>query len=123
MARTSHCGKSCPRSHIGYCPASLEFRSLFVLCCIILWSKCRAFKRIKMTKYILPFSSTEATLALVGGKGANLAELARAGFAVPPGFIVTTDTYRTFVAVNKIQTRILSLAKNISPDDPTTLEN
>lgn len=38
-----------------------------------------------------------ADLALAGGKGANLGELTRAGFPVPPGFCVTTDAYRTFL--------------------------
>jgi hypothetical protein len=32
--------------------------------------------------------------ALVGGKGASLGRLIRAGFRVPGGFVVTTDAYR-----------------------------
>jgi pyruvate, water dikinase len=32
-------------------------------------------------------------VATVGGKGANLGELTRAGFPVPPGFVVTADAY------------------------------
>jgi rifampicin phosphotransferase len=35
-----------------------------------------------------------ADVALAGGKGANLGELVRAGFPVPPGFVVTTAAYR-----------------------------
>ncbi len=35
---------------------------------------------------------------VAGGKGANLGELARAGFPVPPGFVLTTEAYRRFVA-------------------------
>ena len=34
-----------------------------------------------------------ADLAEVGGKGANLGELLRAGLPIPPGFVVTTDAY------------------------------
>lgn len=37
-------------------------------------------------------------LPKVGGKGANLGALSRAGFAVPPGFCVTTDAFRRFIA-------------------------
>ncbi len=37
-------------------------------------------------------------LAKVGGKGANLGELTRAGFPVPPGFCVTTDGFVAFTA-------------------------
>ncbi len=33
--------------------------------------------------------------ALLGGKGANLAEMASAGLPVPPGFTITTETCRT----------------------------
>ena len=33
-------------------------------------------------------------LETAGGKGANLGELIRAGFPVPPGFVVTTEAYR-----------------------------
>ena len=36
----------------------------------------------------------QADLAIVGGKGANLGEMARAGLPVPPGFCVTTHAYR-----------------------------
>jgi rifampicin phosphotransferase len=35
--------------------------------------------------------------ALVGGKGANLGELLRSGFAVPVGFCVTTAAFRRFL--------------------------
>lgn len=33
---------------------------------------------------------------LVGGKGASLGEMTNAGILVPPGFVVTTETYRQF---------------------------
>lgn len=39
---------------------------------------------------------------VAGGKGANLGELTRAGFPVPPGFVLTTAAYRAFVAANGI---------------------
>ena len=34
----------------------------------------------------------------VGGKGAGLGELTRAGIAVPPGFVVTTAAFKSFLA-------------------------
>src|SRR5699024_970154 len=37
------------------------------------------------------------TFALVGGKGANLGELIRAGAPVPDGFVVTTEAYEQMV--------------------------
>src|SRR5579884_3766733 len=43
---------------------------------------------------ILPLTNTDASqLPLVGGKGANLGELLRAGLPVPEGFCVTTAAY------------------------------
>jgi len=35
--------------------------------------------------------------ALLGGKGANLAEMTRLGLPVPPGFTVTTEACRAFL--------------------------
>ena len=40
----------------------------------------------------------EDVLALVGGKAANLGEMLGLGLPVPPGFVVTTETCRAFLA-------------------------
>src|SRR5579885_423207 len=46
-------------------------------------------------QYILFFEEIDhALLPLVGGKGANLGELTRAGLPVPPGFCITTEAYQ-----------------------------
>ncbi|MEO8611031.1 MAG: PEP/pyruvate-binding domain-containing protein [Chloroflexota bacterium] len=76
-----------------------------------------------MSKYIVPFSSSDVTLARAGGKGVNLVELVRAGFAVPTGFIISTEAYRAFVEVNQLQSRILTLASYLSADDLSALEH
>ncbi len=39
--------------------------------------------------------------SLLGGKGAGLAEMTRAGLPVPPGFVVTTEACNAFYANNK----------------------
>ncbi|HEY8295606.1 MAG TPA: PEP/pyruvate-binding domain-containing protein, partial [Micrococcaceae bacterium] len=49
-------------------------------------------------------------LALVGGKGANLGELTRAGLPVPPGFVLNTTAYEDFVDANGLGAGILELA-------------
>jgi len=56
--------------------------------------------------FIFPLDSPHVTLSLGGGKAANLARLAQAGFRVPPGFVVATDAYRAFVTANGLQGRI-----------------
>ena len=71
---------------------------------------------------ILPFDSADATLENAGGKGMNLARLTRAGFAVPRGFIISTDAYREFVSVNRWLPAILSGVADLSADDASALE-
>ncbi|WP_371151471.1 pyruvate, phosphate dikinase [Buchananella felis] len=39
---------------------------------------------------------------LLGGKGANLAEMARLGIPVPPGFTITTDACREYLATGEV---------------------
>ncbi len=73
---------------------------------------------------LLPLDSDPAlaTLARVGGKGANLARLARAGFPVPPGFLVTTDAYRAFVAANRLDRTIAAALDGLDAGDPNALD-
>ena len=71
---------------------------------------------------IIPLDALDAGLALVGGKGANLAVLARAGFPVPTGFLLTTAAYDAFVAANQLRAFILDTANRAEADDPEALE-
>ena len=53
---------------------------------------------VSITKAVVWFDEVDRDdLGLVGGKGANLGELTKAGIPVPPGFIVTADTYFHFI--------------------------
>ena len=55
------------------------------------------------TRWVLPFADGDASQRdLLGGKGANLAEMARIGLPVPPGFIVTTEACRSFRAAGAV---------------------
>jgi phosphoenolpyruvate synthase/pyruvate phosphate dikinase len=74
------------------------------------------------TRYILPLDSTQATLAMTGGKGASLARLVAAGLPVPDGLHVTTEAYQQFVDENELQPRILAALESADPAQPTTLE-
>ena len=52
-----------------------------------------------MGKWIKAFSEGDMTQKdLLGGKGANLAEMTRLGLPVPPGFTITTEACRAFLA-------------------------
>ena len=48
-------------------------------------------------KWVYRFEDGDATMRdLLGGKGANCAEMMRAGLPVPPGFVVTTEACNAF---------------------------
>ncbi|WP_406723828.1 pyruvate, phosphate dikinase [Streptomyces sp. GD-15H] len=52
-----------------------------------------------MVRYVYAFTEGGRDMAdLLGGKGANLAEMTRLGLPVPPGFTVTTEACRSFLA-------------------------
>src|SRR3954466_13549513 len=71
-----------------------------------------------MEPYVLPFPEIDATrTALVGGKGANLGEMTKAGFPVPPGFCVTTAAYREFVSTSAERDAMLDELTGVSADD------
>ena len=52
-----------------------------------------------MTKYVYDFSEGNKDMKdLLGGKGANLAEMTTMGLPVPPGFTITTEACLAFLA-------------------------
>lgn len=61
-------------------------------------------------------------VALVGGKGANLGEMTRAGFPVPNGFIVTSTAYYAFIKENNLTTKINHLLKTTNYQHQDSLE-
>lgn len=61
-------------------------------------------------------------ISLVGGKGANLGEMANSGFPVPNGFAVTTESYDLFIERNKIADRINELVKQVDVNDSDALQ-
>ena len=75
-----------------------------------------------LPKPFLPLNSPHATLETVGGKGANLARLARAGFNVPHGFLIPTESYRQFVAEHQLDAVIRNALADLDVNDPTALQ-
>jgi pyruvate,water dikinase len=72
--------------------------------------------------FTLPLDDSQATLENVGGKGASLAHLMRAGLPVPAGFHVTTSAYRLFVADNNLQPVLFDILAQVDSTQPDTLE-
>lgn len=60
-------------------------------------------------------------IPMVGGKGANLGEMANAGFPVPPGFAVTVAAYDQFLDTNNLVKEINDILKDLDVSDPTKL--
>ena len=61
-------------------------------------------------------------VALVGGKGANLGELNRAGIPVPSGFCVTADAYFRFLDAADLRPRIEELLRDLDVNDSPRLQ-
>ncbi len=65
---------------------------------------------------------TKDDVGIVGGKGANLGELTRAGFPVPPGFAVTAQAYKYFIESTGIKDDILDLISKVDINDTDALQ-
>lgn len=53
----------------------------------------------------------------VGGKGGSLGELQRAGIAVPPGFVVRTTAFETFLEALERDAPVRAPIEALNPDD------
>ena len=60
-------------------------------------------------------------IPLVGGKGANLGEMVKAGFPVPNGFIVTAPAYFYVLDHNDLRPKIKSILTGLNVQDTTAL--
>ncbi|QQG49713.1 MAG: phosphoenolpyruvate synthase [Candidatus Berkelbacteria bacterium] len=74
------------------------------------------------TKQVVWFSEVgKEDIPLVGGKGANLGEMSKAGLPVPQGFIVTAQAYFRFIKEKKIDAYIEKWTKGLDPEDSKKL--
>ena len=62
------------------------------------------------------------SVSLVGGKCASLGELINAGVRVPPGFALTTEGYRRFMAEAGIDREVALLLAGVDAEDFDALE-
>lgn len=71
-----------------------------------------------MDKYVLSFTKIDKShLSEVGGKGANLGEMTKAGMPVPQGFCVTTAAYRAFIRTSVLMDQLFIQLDHIKHDD------
>lgn len=62
-------------------------------------------------------------IPIAGGKGANLGEMTKAGIPVPPGFIVTAQSYFSFLGKSNLTDRIHSLLSSLDLNDSAKLQS
>lgn len=60
-------------------------------------------------------------IALVGGKGANLGEMTRAGLPVPPGYIITSEVYLDAIDRTGGRSKLRELLGTLDPEDAAGL--
>ncbi|MCY8160555.1 phosphoenolpyruvate synthase, partial [Bacillus licheniformis] len=71
-----------------------------------------------MEKYVLYFNEIDQfDLPSVGGKGANLGEMTKAGFPVPQGFCISTEAYRAFIQTSGIIDSLFDQLEQLKHDD------
>ena len=71
---------------------------------------------------VMALDDPGAAPGAVGGKGASLARLARAGFRVPPGFHVTTSAYLDFIGRGGLRESVLAAMSAVDASDPATFD-
>ncbi len=77
----------------------------------------------RATRLIRGFSDlAREDVDYAGGKGANLGELTRAGFDVPPGFVVGAPAYALFVTQGGLRERIAQHLAGVDVDDADALQ-
>ncbi|MDR0901095.1 MAG: phosphoenolpyruvate synthase [Methanobrevibacter sp.] len=73
--------------------------------------------------YVAKFENIKKEdVGIAGGKGANLGELTQAGIPVPPGFVVTAETYNKFMNNTGIFDKIMNMLSKIDINDTKDLQ-
>ena len=73
--------------------------------------------------YVEKFENiSKEDVGIAGGKGANLGELTQAEIPVPPGFVVTAETYNKFMNDTGIFDNIMNILNGLDIDDTKKLQ-
>ncbi|MBU1118491.1 hypothetical protein KKH43_01260 [Patescibacteria group bacterium] len=75
-------------------------------------------------KYTCLFSEIgKKDVARAGGKGASLGEMTKKGFPVPPGFVVVSFAFESFLKVTDLHVEISALLDTVNIHEIHTVEN
>ena len=73
--------------------------------------------------YVVWFKDLDKdSIAVAGGKGANMGEMVNLHLPVPDGFAVTAQTYKEFIDRTGIRDKIIQLLHNLNIEDTDTLQ-
>ncbi|MFA5934856.1 MAG: PEP/pyruvate-binding domain-containing protein [Candidatus Paceibacterota bacterium] len=75
---------------------------------------------MKLTLNFKQLNKTNADIA--GGKGASLGEMTQAGIPVPPGFVVLSTTFETFIKEADLAAEIDTIIDNVNHKDINSVE-
>ncbi|MBU1178027.1 hypothetical protein KJ903_02305 [Patescibacteria group bacterium] len=74
-------------------------------------------------EFILPLTKVnKSSVNQAGGKGASLGEMVRAGFPVPPGFVVLASAFDKYLAESDVGVEIESALRKVKPEDTESVE-
>jgi len=74
------------------------------------------------TGAVVPFEELgKDDVAVAGGKGANLGELCRAGFHVPPGFVISAPAYLQAMDDGGVRSELVDTERSLDVDDAHAL--
>lgn len=74
--------------------------------------------------YTKPFSQiSKGDVNIAGGKGASLGEMTQFGVPVPPGFVVTAQTFEYFLTVTDLEQRIRMILESVNHTVNSTVES
>lgn len=74
--------------------------------------------------HIRPFEEVRSTeVAEAGGKGASLGEMTRTGIPVPPGYVILSSAFESFLEENNLHTAIAETLNAVDPKALKTVEH
>ncbi len=77
-----------------------------------------------MTEFVKWFKEiTKKDISFAGGKGANLGEMYQAGFPIPNGFVITAQSYWTFLENEGIIDEMNKTLENLDPENNEQLQS
>lgn len=65
---------------------------------------------------------TKTDGAIAGGKGASLGEMFNNGIAVPPGYVVITPAFDSFITTNNLDDQIKAALFEVNPKEPASVD-